>query len=85
MKCFYYLVREGVYDQGIFWIGQDFQEGKNMADNFATNDSDDYHSWNLRKFIQIDHSISIEFRNDGFRNYDQASAYEVVYTGTRQI
>ena len=45
----YYLVKEGVYDQGVYWIGQDLTEGSGWADHHATADRDDYHEWNVRK------------------------------------
>ena len=68
----YFLYKQGVHGQGVFWIGEDFEEGKRQADNAATSDSDDYHDWNLCKYTPVAPSEDKYF-----------DPTEVVYTGVR--
>ena len=46
----YYLQKEGIYPQGVFWIGESKQQGIIEADLFAANDEDSYHSWDLYEY-----------------------------------
>ncbi len=43
----FYLYKMGVYGQGVFWIGEDYEEGQAKADEYAADDEDDYHTWEL--------------------------------------
>ena len=68
----YYLYKEGVYGHGVFWIGEDLQEGKAEADKAATLDKDDYHSWEVR-----------QLGSEEDKAYWDDSAYDLVYIGVR--
>ena len=68
----YYLYKEGVYGHGVFWIGEELQEGKAKADKAATLDKDDYHSWELR-----------QLGGEEDKDYWDDSVDDVVYTGVR--
>lgn len=46
----YYLEKVGVYGHGIYWVGDDLEQGKLETNKFANNDIDDYHNWNLYLF-----------------------------------
>ena len=46
----YFLQKEGVYGQGIFWIGQSVAQGITIADKAAAADTDDYHRWVVFKY-----------------------------------
>ncbi len=49
----FYLYKMGVYGQGVFWIGEDQEEGQVKADEYAANDEDDYHTWELYSYNPI--------------------------------
>jgi hypothetical protein len=46
----YYLEKVGNYGHGVFWIGEDLQEGIRQANIAAKADRDDYHEWAVRRF-----------------------------------
>jgi len=71
----YFLYKEGVYGHGVFWIGDDLEEGRRRADSAANLDIDDYHEWGLYKFIQPTNDTDYEFDPD----------HEQVYMGKRRI
>ena len=74
----YYLEKMGVYSHGVFWIGDDLEEGKRMADKAASSDLDDYHEWELRKFVPPNETT--DFNVDAKQN-----GHEVLYTGIRVL
>ena len=47
----YFVVKEDVYDQGVFFIGNE-EDAKAAAVKFAKADHDDHHEWCVREFIQ---------------------------------
>jgi hypothetical protein len=47
MNEIYFVYKQGVYGQGVYWIGFDIEEGKRKCDQLATQDKDDYHLWEL--------------------------------------
>ncbi len=49
----FYLYKMGVYGQGVFWIGEDYEEGQAKADEYAAKDGDDYHEWDLYSYNPI--------------------------------
>lgn len=49
-KEMYYLEKQGVYSQGIYWIGEQKEQGIIEADLHAKNDDDDYHTWNVYEY-----------------------------------
>jgi len=67
----YFLYKMGVFGQGVYWIGKDLKEGKSEADKAATLDRDDYHDWELYKFVAPDGYTTV------------AELNELVYTGVR--
>lgn len=52
----YYIVKSGVYDHGVFWIGQDVNLAINKAKEYASNDIDNHHLWVVRKYVEIPES-----------------------------
>ena len=50
----YFLYKKGIYGHGVFWIGEDLCEGKRQADEHASSDVDDYHTWELYFFKSQD-------------------------------
>lgn len=48
----YFVQKEGVYFHGIYWIGEDLEEAKQKAKEFASKDVDDYHSWVVYKYSE---------------------------------
>ena len=51
----YIIEKQGVYSHGVFWIGEDVDEGLCKLKNLCSKDSDNYHIWDLSKFsIQQD-------------------------------
>jgi hypothetical protein len=68
----YFLYKMGVYGHGVFWIGDNLEEGKNAADTAASEDIDDYHEWELCEFT------------DAGCKYPYDSDHPVVYRGVRR-
>ena len=57
----YFLYKEAVYGHGVFWIGNDIEEGKLQADRAANLDRDNHHHWVLYEFLdQEDHDFADE-------------------------
>lgn len=48
----YFLYKVGVYGHGVFWIGDDLDEGKRVAEHAASMDRDDYHEWEIYRFSE---------------------------------
>ena len=46
----YFVEKRGMYGHGIFWMVKDLEEAKKMADHFAENDQDGYHSYDVLEF-----------------------------------
>ncbi len=46
----FFLQKEAIHYHGVFWIGDDPDEGKRQADLAAESDSDGHHDWVLYKF-----------------------------------
>ena len=70
----YFLYKHGVYGHGVFWIGDDLEEGKSEADRAATLDVDSYHEWYLCE-LGKESNLNFSFEPD-YRE-------EAVYTGVR--
>jgi hypothetical protein len=49
----YFVQKNGIYGHGVFWIGDDVEEGKRQVDAFAGSDFDKYHQWALYEFELI--------------------------------
>jgi hypothetical protein len=65
----YYLVKQGVYQQGVFWIGDNYEQAIAEATHHALNDSDDYHTWDIKKYIDwvdgLDHDVMFSIDKAG--------------------
>lgn len=70
----FYLYKQGVGGRGVFWIGEDLEEGKRVADYAANKDKDDYHSWDLHEYSAPDDSTDWEWEPTS----------KIVYTGKRK-
>ena len=46
----YYIEKEGVYNHGVFWIGDDLYEGVTELLNLTYKDKDDYHHWCIKEY-----------------------------------
>jgi hypothetical protein len=46
----YYLIKQGVYQQGVFWIGDNYEQAITEAAHHALNDDDNYHSWEIIEY-----------------------------------
>lgn len=68
----FFLHKEGVYGHGVFWIGDDLEQGKQASDVAANLDKDDYHDWVLYKF-----------EKPSGDDYEIDHQNERVYTGVR--
>ena len=44
----YHIVKSGIYDHGVMWIGDDLDIAKSKADYFASNHDDGYHNYEVR-------------------------------------
>lgn len=75
----YIVVKKGVYDHGVMWIGSDIDEGKKKADYLASNKDDGYHDYQLRKFVDPAPYEPL----DEFETYEWVDRCEVVYTGIK--
>lgn len=71
-KDMYFLYKTGVYGHGVFWIGDNLEEGKKAADAAASKDKDDYHEWELHEFTEAGCT------------YTRDSEHPVVYRGVRR-
>lgn len=60
----YFVEKKGMYGHGVFWIGNDLEEAKKMADYFAENDQDDYHSYDVFKFQDQKSSTGDAYHED---------------------
>jgi len=74
----YFLYKESIYGHGVFWIGEDLTEAKKQADWFAKNDGDEYHSWNVYKYV-----YSTDIDNDWGGLDIFHSGCEKIYVGRR--
>jgi len=50
----YYIEKRGAYGHGVFGIYDDLDEAKNRAIFAASQDDDDYHDWEVKKFSNGD-------------------------------
>ncbi len=75
----YFLYKQAVYVHGVFWIGEDLEQGKKEANHAANRDKDDYHEWRLIKFVAPDRENGYS-HDEGFRNMENC---EIVYVGVR--
>ena len=71
----FFLYKEGVYWHGVWWIGENEEEGRKRADEAANGDVDDYHRWVLCKFNPNCHKTDSGFQYD--------PEHEAVYVGRR--
>ncbi len=55
----FFIEKVGVYGHGVFWIGESEDIGVLKCIEFSNNDRDNYHSWQLYKFIDQQ-----DFKND---------------------
>ena len=69
----FFLYKNGVYGHGVFWIGEDMEEGKRAADRAANLDRDDYHDWDLYEFVEPSEDDDYEIDHQ----------HKKVYTGVR--
>lgn len=46
----YFVQKEGIYCHGVFWIGEDLDEGHNQLQSLCDKDFDDYHEWVLYEY-----------------------------------
>ena len=46
----YYIIKEGIYIQGVFHITDDYDNAVTTCNQFAKNDIDDYHQWVVVKY-----------------------------------
>ena len=46
----YFVEKAGVYSHGVWWIGDDRDEGIKECKHWAKLDSDNYHEWWLCEF-----------------------------------
>jgi hypothetical protein len=46
----YYLIKQGIYQQGVFWIGNNYEQAIIEANLHALNDDDDYHDWEIIEY-----------------------------------
>ena len=44
----YFIEKEGVYSQGVFWIGESLIEGVHELMLLCNTDTDSYHEWVLK-------------------------------------
>lgn len=49
MKDLFIIVRVGVYDQGVVGVSRDLNVAKAIAEKYATQDRDSYHSFQIRR------------------------------------
>jgi len=68
----YFLFKRGVYGHGIFWFGDNLEEGKRETDKAASMDKDDYHEWNLYEYLKPKN-----------KDYKEDHQHKKVYTGVR--
>ncbi len=61
----YYIESEGIYFQGIFWIGNDLEKGKKFADKLVEKDRDDYHEYWVKLYAEYDFSEDYTWEANG--------------------
>ena len=69
----YYVVRTGVYDQGVVGICDSLEKARNLLRSASENEPDDYHSFDIRRHILN------EQHDEHFREYlveSQEFSYE---------
>jgi len=70
----YLLIKNSIYEHGVFWVGESLTKGTEMANYAANRDSDDYHDWDL--CIANDITEDTDFTMD--------ANYKITYTGVRK-
>lgn len=66
----YYLQKQEVYSQGVFWIGESLSEGIQEAIIHANRGIDDYHDWHVVKYEY--ESSSDEIKTYVVYNYNKS-------------
>lgn len=51
----FFIQKEGIYPQGVFWIGACKREGLITLNKLVLADIDDYHEWVLYKYNKQEH------------------------------
>lgn len=69
----YILIKHGVYQHGVFWIGRNLKVAKKKADKAASLDSDDYHKWIVHKYSAL----------KGIEVFTEDAIHQAIYTGVR--
>lgn len=60
----FYIQKEGVYPQGVFWIDFNFQEGVEKLKQLHKSDSDNYHDWRLYQYNEHRESVDVYFGSE---------------------
>ncbi len=90
----YYIEKEGVYNQGVFWIGDDLYEGVRELLNLTYKDEDDYHHWCIKEYevgnqcttiVEITKHTFKEHRYQEYEVLTTANGSANVYLGSRVI
>jgi hypothetical protein len=67
----YYVEKNGVCRQGVYWIGLSLDDARKAADQLASNDIDDYHDW-----------LVFLLASDTIRSGETA---DIIYKGIRTV
>ncbi len=49
---YYFIQKEGIYPQGVYWIGRYMRNGLHRLNKLAQSDTDNYHRWVLYRYRQ---------------------------------
>lgn len=56
---FFYVERQGIYGQGVVWVGDDENKARRESWDWAKNDGDSYHEYIAYQFVEDDEDIEI--------------------------
>jgi len=70
----YFLIRLGVYDKGVYWIGTNQDEGVAKAEEFARHDGDNYHVWTVYEYTECEPA---DLERSLFNNYEDPEYKEI--------
>ena len=79
----YFLEKTSVYMHGVFWIGNDAEEGRKQANLAASKDKDDFHDWILYEFGVI--SNRPNYADDEWNMFFNDAEHKEIYRGIRSV
>jgi hypothetical protein len=63
----YYIIKTGVYDHGLYWMGNSLGVAIYEAKKLASEDEDDFHFWQVREGLGEDAEVVYECIKENYK------------------